>query len=461
MVAFGLSVTSCIEDGFTSSSSDQPVFSTDSLKMGVVFTDQVTSTHRFTVRNPYGKGLNISDISLSGENAGLFRLNVDGISGRNFNNVEIRANDSIYVFVEATLPENAVDMPVEVSARINFVTNGVTRYVTVTADGQDVERLHAVTIDKDMTFSATRPYQIYDSLVVAPECTLRLPAGARLYFHDGASLIVRGTLLSEGTVEKPVTLCGDRTGNVITDITFDLMSRQWAGVQFTVSSKMNKLTHTNIRNTVYGVIAAGDGADTDEPKLTLVNCKLRNSGDMVLEAYDANIAAYGCELAEAANGIAYLQGGKHIFNHCTFANYYLFSAIGGASVQLAHINADTDADTGTPYTAAEFSNCIIYGNGSDIMPGELVGTQIFLRNCLLKSAGSDDDNFISCLWDKDPLYYTVREDYLFDYRLKPESPAIGAGDAQFTSPEAATDAYGYPRLSSPSPDLGAYVFTAQ
>jgi hypothetical protein len=75
----------------------------------------------------------------------------------------------------------------------------------------------------------------------------------------------------------------------------------------------------------------------------------------------------------------------------------------------------------------------------------------------MKSSGSDDDNFISCLWGSNPLFYTVREDYVFDYRLKDDSPAIGAGDAASTRPEAALDAYGLARGSAP--DLGAYVYS--
>ncbi len=62
-----------------------------------------------------------------------------------------------------------------------------------------------------------------------------------------------------------------------------------------------------------------------------------------------------------------------------------------------------------------------------------------------------------CVWDEDPLYYTVRNDYIFDYRVKPDSPAIGAADATLTLPEAATDRYGMPRGAAP--DLGAYVYT--
>ena len=74
----------CIEDGYTTSPSDQPVFSVDTLSIGTVFTDEPTPTHRFVVRNPHAKQLEIAEISVSGTDAGCFRLNVDGISGSRF-----------------------------------------------------------------------------------------------------------------------------------------------------------------------------------------------------------------------------------------------------------------------------------------------------------------------------------------------------------------------------------------
>lgn len=447
----------CIEDGFTTSPSDQPVFSVDTLSIGTVFTDEPTPTHRFVVRNPHDKQLEIADISVSGPDAGCFRLNVDGISGTSFQAVDIRGKDSIFVFVEATLPPGK-DALTGYEASIDFTTNGVRRSVVVAAQGQNVKRLRAVTIDTDTRFDSALPYQIYDSLVVAPGVTLTIPAGTQLCFHDKAMLVVRGTLIAEGTVEAPVSMSGDRTGNVVGEISFDLMSRQWTGAFFTSTSTGNRLSHVSLRNTTQGLVIEGD-PETDYsalPQLTLVNTRLRNSGGMVLEAYHSAIKATGCEFAEAADGLVYLQGGRHSFTHCTFANYYLFSALGGPSVQFAHVSADEktglDDGSGLPYTAATFVNCIIYGNGTDLSHGDLKGTSISLRHCLLKSKGSDDDNFISCVWDSDPLYYTERSEYIFDYRLKPESPAIGVGEAT----DAGPDWYGKTRTT----DLGAYVYTA-
>ena len=106
MALLTIVLPSCIEDGFSTSPSDQPTFSTDTLDLGVIFTDEPSPTSRFVVYNRNSKSLSVSRIALSGANAGLFRLNVDGISGETFSDVEIRGKDSIFVFVEATLPEN-------------------------------------------------------------------------------------------------------------------------------------------------------------------------------------------------------------------------------------------------------------------------------------------------------------------------------------------------------------------
>lgn len=451
----------CIEDSFSTSPSDQPDFSVDTLKFGTVFTDEATPTHRFLVYNHNSKSLSISDISLSGADASCFRLNVDGISGERFSDIDVRGKDSIFVFVEATLPE-ASGLGRDYEASVDFTTNGVTRSVVVAAYGQNVVRERARIITEDTRFTADKPYQIYDSLVVAEGARLTLEAGTRLCFHDKASLIVRGTLEAKGTPEARITMGGDRTGNVVADISFEIMSRQWAGVFFTPSSKGNRLEYTTIQNTTDGVVVAGNPeADySSTPQIYMLNSTLTNSGDLGLYAEHSAIKAVGCQFSEASSGLVWLHGGKHSFNHCTFANNYLFTVIGGPAVQLSHLSYSTDGlddGSGLPFVAADFSNCILYGLGSEVSHGDLTGTDVYFRRCLLKSKGTDDENFLMCVWGEDPLYYTVRNDYLFDYRIKPESPAIGSADPSLTLPEASTDAYGLRR--GEYPDLGAYVYT--
>lgn len=455
-MAVAVAMTSCIEDGFTTSPSDQPEFSVDTLDMGVVFTAQGTPTYSFTVRNRHGKMLNISSISLRDGGKGVFRLNVDGQSGRTFDNVEIRPNDSIYVFVEATVPEVGTPLLNEVLDCLDFTTNGVTRTVVLRAEGRDVTRLRGLVVEngEEHHLTAEYPYQIFDSIVVRPGATLVLDPGATLHFHDKAFLRVEGRLLSEGTAGSPVNLTGDRTDNVVGSIPFDLMASQWHGVRFTDESRGSELSHTVIRNTVAGVTV---DSITEGTALKMVNCRLRNSAGYAFESRHSRVEAYGCEFADASLGVVSLTGGELAFNHCTFANYYLFTALRGPAVQLWHIDGESDDESGLPYMKADFSNCIIYGNGTDMSHGDLMGAGVFIVNTLLKSEGTDDDNFIRCIWDKDPLYYTVREDYVFDYRLRDESPAAQAGDPSLMRPDSAVDFYGV-RRDPAAPSLGAYQY---
>lgn len=451
-------VTSCIEDGVTTSPSAQPEFSVDTLDMGMVFTQQGTPTYSFTVRNRHDKILNISEIALRDGGKGVFRLNVDGMSGKSFSNVEIRPNDSIYVFVEATVPEVGAPLASEILDCLDFVTNGVTRSVYLRAEGQDVRRMRGVVIDTDTRLDADYPYQIFDSLVVSEGATLTLDPGVALHFHDKSILKVKGRLVSDGTPERPVNMTGDRTDNVVGSIPFDLMASQWYGVVFEPTAGGSRLTSTVIRNTVAGVTVDSVAApDSRTPGVKFVNCRLRNSAGRALNAFHSDVEAVGCEIADASQGVAYLHGGNVRFNFCTFANYYLFTALGGPAIALDHIAYDNDDGSGLPYMQADFTNCIIYGNGADLSHGDLTGTDVYFRNCLFKSSGSDDDNFISCLWDTDPLYFTVREDYIFDYRLREGSPAAEAADPTLTLDGWATDFYGIPRRLS----LGAYQATAQ
>lgn len=451
MLLASFAVTSCIEDGISTSPSDQPVFSTDTLRMGAVFTGEDNPTFSLMVYNRHDKIMNISSILLrSGERT--FRLNVDGLSGTQFNNIEIRPNDSIYVFVATTLPVNGHFRPTDVSDVIEFVTNGVTSEVVVTAEGTDVERLKGTVITTDTRWEADRPRQVFDSLVVAPGVTLTIEKGAKIYFHDGAHMAVRGTLITQGEPGFPVEFCGDRTGNVITDITFDLMSRQWEGLVFTSTSRNSRMDYTEVRNTWSGVTVDSIGA-TSTPALTLTNCRLRNAAYHVLQSLHSSVAAYATEFAEAGYGPVALQGGDHIFVNCTFSNYYLFSAVMGPLVQLSHVNDDTDDGSSLPRLSARFTNCILYGSGTEMTPGDLKDTAVTVSNSLLRSKGEDDDHFIGCFWGEDPLFYTVRADYIFDYRLHPDSPAIGKAQAGFEQMLGATDYYGAPRSSY---SLGAY-----
>lgn len=456
-ILFGTS--SCIKDDFTTSQTDLLTFSRDTVSFDTVFTDLGTPTARLLVYNKAKKSINISEIKIEGEEK-RFRLNVDGMAGDCFRDVEIRGGDSIYVFVECFIKETEnSNKPALVEDKLQFVTNGVTQSILLEAWGRNVKRLRNHRITTDTHLTAEMPYVIFDSLVVDKGVTLTVDAGTQLLFHDKASLTVYGCLQAIGQQGNPIDFRGDRLDNVLPDTPYDILAGQWGGVTFKSESYDNRMEFVNMRSTSFGVVV-DSCAHTDQQKLLLLNSWLHNSQGNVLRSKYARVDAYGCCFSEAADNVVSLTGGVHNFVHCTIANYYLFASNYEPLLGLYHCLPDKSLSEEQPLMTANFENCIIYGMQGDINEGDLTGSNVFLRNVLLGAQGSDDDNFISCIWGMDPLFYTVREDYIFNYRLRTESPAIAAGNPDFITHLCSFDMDGHNRLSNGNPDLGAFVFVA-
>ena len=445
-----MGTTGCIEDGFTSSSADLLEFSCDTVAFDTVFTELGTPTKQFVIYNRHKKMINISSISLQGNEYGKFYINVDGMKGTEFHNVEIRGEDSIYVFVESLIDPTNQNTPLEVKDCIEFVTNGVTQKVVLTAWGQDVTRLPV--FSHDVTLSADKPYVIFDTLFVAPGATLTIEPGATLHFHDKAAMKIEGTLVAAGSQDKPIHFRGDRTDYLFDGANYDLMTAQWGGIDFTPSSTGNELQYVLMRGSTTGVTVEAENPDTRT--LHIFNSVLHNASTSVLTALNAWIDAEGCEFSNSAYDVVALVGGKYHFTQCTFSNYFLFGIKGGALVNVAFENADGESIE----PSVIIDNSILYGLTKEFNVNDFVGHNVLVRYSLLRSAGSDDDNFIQCRWDADPKFYVDRDAYIFDFRLQNESDAIALGNPDLCPENAALDRYGNKRLNNGGVDIGAYVW---
>lgn len=455
----GASLTGCISDSFTTSPSDILSFSTDTVSFDTVFTDLGTPTARLKVYNRAKKAVNISSIRFASEES-AFSMNVDGQSGTSFRDVEIRGGDSIFVFIECYIPEQEKNTPQLVEDKLEFVTNGVTQNVLLEAWGQNVTRLKGLNVESDMTLTAEMPYVIFDSLTVSPGATLRILPGANLLFHDGAGMRVDGTIEAVGEPGKLINMRGDRLDNLLPDVSYDILAGQWDGIRISPQSFGNRLEYVDMRSTKSGLVV-DSCADLSRRKLLLVNSWLHNSQRNAIEVNYAWVDAYGCIFSEAGESSVYLAGGIHEFVQCTLSNYYLFSYPTQPLLWLDHCLPESLLqDPQQPLMEAKFRNCIFYGLPADLNEGDLTGSNVFLEYCSLKSQGSDDSNFLFCLWDTDPLFLTVRSDYYFNYHVEPDSPVIGVGNPSFLSPICEEDIDGINRIAvSPngSPTLGAYA----
>ena len=240
LLSIALNLLSCdgLDENYSTNPNHQLSFSMDTLSFDTVFTTIGSATKEFMVYNRNSEPLLIGEVMLaSGEESG-FRINVDGRRGDYFQDLRIAANDSMYVFVEVTVDPNESNQPLLIADSVLFTTNGVRQSVRLEAYGQNVNLYrHGLTLTQDTLLTAERPYLIYDSLVIAPEATLRIEPGAIFYMHDAANILVHGTLLAEGTREQPILFRGDRLDFILNDVLpYDRTPSQWGGIFFSAES---------------------------------------------------------------------------------------------------------------------------------------------------------------------------------------------------------------------------------
>lgn len=101
-----LTICSCRSDFDFEPSTGNLRFSKDTVYLDTVFTNIGSSTYTLKVYNRSNKNISIPNIQLGEGNNSKYRLMVDGIPGRVFNNVELLAKDSMFIFIETTIDYN-------------------------------------------------------------------------------------------------------------------------------------------------------------------------------------------------------------------------------------------------------------------------------------------------------------------------------------------------------------------
>ena len=95
--------SSCRNDFEFSPSTGQLEFSKDTVYLDTVFSNIGSSTYNLKVYNKSDNDILIPTLKLGLGEDSEYRLNVDGIAGKAFENVEILAKDSMFVFIETTI----------------------------------------------------------------------------------------------------------------------------------------------------------------------------------------------------------------------------------------------------------------------------------------------------------------------------------------------------------------------
>lgn len=447
---------SCKKDSFITSPDAQVRISADEIKFDTVFTTTGSITQSFKIINENDQKLRLSSIRLMGGNTSYFKINADGFVGPQVSDIEIKANDSVYVFVSVKIDQSAANLPFIIQDSIQVNYNGTKRQVALEAWGQNAHFFRNKKISADETWNNDLPYVILGSLTVDPNKKLTINKGCRIYVHADAPILIDGTMEINGakdTVDR-VYFRADRLDEPYNDF-----PAGWPGIFFTSTSKDNLFNYAVVKN-AYQAIVVQDPSVNANPKLVLNECIVDNAYDAGIIGLNTNIRARNCLISNCGKNVILAKGGDYQFTHCTaasFSNSYIPHR--DPVLFVSNYILVNNSPVTAPLTAS-FRNCIFWGQDGTVDDEVVVsksGSTTFsvTFNDILWKVMNNPGNITSTgiINNQPPLFDTINTSKrLYSFRLKDESPAKNKA----TNVGVTNDLDGKPRPVGPAPDLGCY-----
>ncbi len=450
IVSFGLSFVSCKKDFYSDSVNDKLTFSSDSVLFDTIFTEKGSITQYIRIKNNCDGTVKINKIYLNKSTKSEFFINVNGQPGPCVENIDIDAGDSIFVFFQIKLQAQDVDTILFHEDYLNIDYNGRTDKIVLAVWGQDAVNFRGNVVGTT-TFTANKPYLIYDSLVVAEGETLTIEAGAKVYFHYNANLIVKGTLKIQGTKDQPVTLWADRL-----EETYQLLPGQWGSIIFDSTSTNNSISYAKIKNGVNGLVCYGKVEN--QLVCNIDNTEISNMSGYGIYAINAHIDSYNCIFANCEYNVLNLQGGWFNSIHNTIYNE---GTPNGRKYQPTVSISDYQTDTKSILVEqANFFNSIIVGTMSNEI--QLTATngdntlKCKFKNCLLRDSFTVADSSYyesNTYYDKNKTLFSDVDSYALDSL----SQAINIGNMEYANMHP-NDLNNHSRVADEKPDVGALEY---
>jgi len=424
-----ISFSSCRTDFETVASTGDLEFSKDTIYLDTVFTDIGSSTYTLKVYNHSKNDITIPTIKLGKGLSSKYRMTVDGMQGnqgKSFDNVNLLAKDSMYIFIETTaniadanptdflytdqilFDSGANEQKVEL---VTLIQDAVFLYPQRFDDGttetlpigdQEIYGFFLSETDplngNELTFTNEKPYVIYGYAAVPSEKTVSFDPGARVHFHANSGLIlasnaalnVNGSASTTDKLENEVIFEGDRLEPDFSDV-----PGQWGAIWLTDGSTNHKINHLTIKNASIGLLIQNNNGTTVQIK----NTQIYNSTNYGILAQTAKINGENIAINNAGLSALFCEyGGDYKFTHCTFNNNWPSSSQFSVKVNNYFNGAIPEVKN---LTAATFNNCIIYGSYSNELKLDKKTGATFayqFNNCLLKFDNTSNN------YTNDPLY---------------------------------------------------------
>lgn len=429
-------------------------FSNDTLVFDTVFTTIGSTTKYFKIYNHQNKALKISQVDLIGGSASKFKLNLDGVQGTSFSDVEIPSGDSLFCFVEVKLSVNGQNLPVVVEDSIRFTTNGADQYVKLAVWGQDMYYHYSNTgmgvFDlNEGTWPNDKPHVIYGAAFVDSAKTLNIIGGTKIYLHKNSILWnYKGTLNIDGDYNNKVIIQGDRL-----EASYQDVPGQFYGI-YLQEARPSLIDNVVIKNSIAGIHVDSRDPAFNINTLTISNTEIYNAASYGLFLFDGP-KVYGENVLIHSTGVHSLlviKGADFTFNHCDFLGYGTGEGTTPA-VGISNYYTNAQGTTVSDIPNANFNNCVIYGSSGEhlaidtIQPGGAILNFHFRNSVILKSNFSNP-MFTSCS-NANPLFLNPGSN---NFRFTSNSSSLNNnGNPTYTT---AMDLTEVPRNNPP--DIGVY-----
>jgi hypothetical protein len=441
-----LTIPGCTKETFTTSGNLD--FSLDTLVFDTVFTTIGSTTQQFKIYNNNNKSILIDEVELMGGQDSPFRLNLDGVSGINHQDISLLENDSLYMFVEVTLGVNNQNAPLVIEDSIRFRTNGLDQYVNLAVWGQDAYFHYQD--QAQGVWTSDKPHVIYGYSLVDSAETLTIDAGTQVHLHKNAVLYVyKSSLFVNGFLDNEVVFQGDRL-----EALYDDVPGQYYGIYFN-QAEPSVIDYAVIKNGTSGIHVFNEGNNPGSYAVTVKNTKIFNHSSYGIFLFD-DASIKGENLLIYKNGfhaLLVLKGAKFNFNHCDFLGY---GAAQSPAIGIRNYYDDpsivSNIDEGKIY------NSVLSGNiESELVLDTILTPSTFLnldiQNCFIQANEVyTEPFFLNCLWrvGLDEFYKPKFNDVgLGDFGFSNDSPLQGSG---FGS-SILTDILG--NFRNNPPDIGA------
>lgn len=436
------------EDVISHNKSLKLAFDRDTVIFDTIFTNVGSITKRLKVYNSSSNAVIIEKISLGNNGQSPYRMVINGVEDKAFSNHKLLGGDSLLILVTVNIDPGEEDLPFLVKDSISFLTNSNLQNVKLISWGQNAHFLKGV-IACNTEWDSNRPYVLYDTVLVQPNCELLIKEGTKVYLDKNVNLFVQGSLKIEGTKDERVIIRNSRL-----DKSYENSFGQWGGIYFLEGSKGNNINYAIIRNGEIGLRVGTPDRDTI-PDLIVGNTIIENMSSSGIMAFNSDIYAYNTLINNCGEFlVANLAGGNYTYDHCTFANYFSFREDPAVAFTNSFYLSDNSLLTND--ISLNIRNTIIWGNHKDGEEMLLVNSEeskfsIYNLHNLFKTK-YDFFNSNENIINKDPQFLDYDK---YDYRLDSNSPAIGSG----VMGKILFDLNGNPRNDPPA--IGAFEFEVE